>query len=53
VLCKSFGLKATAKDLGVRADPFVVARAYSKSFVLAYRQAPFEGCLDGLLASEN
>jgi hypothetical protein len=48
-VCGVFGLKKTAQDLHVKAEPVTVAEAYADDYRPRFQQAPFEGCLDALL----
>jgi len=48
-VCSSFSLRNLARQLRTRANPVDVATKYAKGYRLAYRQAPFEGCLYGIL----
>lgn len=48
-VCREYGVKAVAREYGVRSrDPVVVARRFATvSARPAFRQAHFEGCLRG------
>ena len=49
-VCGAFPPAKIASDLGVPStDPADLAQAYSEGKRPAFRQAPFEGCLDALL----
>jgi hypothetical protein len=48
-VCGVFGLRKTAQDLHVKAEPVTVADAYADDYRPGFQQAPFEGCLDALL----
>ena len=43
--CLALGLDQLARNLAVRPDPVTAARAFSRGWDPAFRQAPFEGCL--------
>jgi hypothetical protein len=48
-VCGAFPRRKVARDLGLdTSEPGAIAEAYAKGFRPAFRQANFEGCLDGL-----
>jgi hypothetical protein len=50
VICETESKAKLKSDLHARSEQFVdLAEAFSHQFVLAARQAPFEGCFDGLV----
>jgi hypothetical protein len=48
-VCSSFSLRNLARQLHTARNAVAVATKYAKGYRLAYRQAPFEGCLYGIL----
>jgi len=49
-VCKVFGLREVAKEFKTPRNP-VAAEGYASGYRPGFQQAPFEGCLDGLLAN--
>jgi len=55
-ICSAFPQEQIAQELGlsVSADEFEIAEAYAdENYTDRFRQAGFEGCLDGLLGSQS
>jgi hypothetical protein len=46
--CSAWGLDALARNLSVRRNDVVVARAFSHGWAPALREAPYQGCLAAL-----
>jgi hypothetical protein len=46
-VCGAVGVKEVARQFGTARDPVSAAEGYASGYRPAFRQAPFEGCLDG------